>query len=165
MYAIIPCSFTPGFESAFTLSVYSQDGNATLETMQRHAVLSASGAWSGPNAGGCINNFTWFMNPRYSLCVSQPCKVAAVLVQKNAAALGGNMAALHAIGLYVTRGDEHGKQIVATADDMIAKSAIEPSFDGVCFWHTVSSDTWQVLVLTVLYDTSLSLCVCLSVRV
>ena len=45
------------------------------------------------------------MNPRFSLRVAQPCKIATVLVQKNAAASGGNLAALKAIGLYVTRAD------------------------------------------------------------
>lgn len=132
-YNILPCTFLPGIQSEFSLIVFANEP----DLIEFHPVeelaptLCVSGCWEGVNAGGCMNNRSWCLNPRVALRVSnQPIRATIVLFQTSDAIKSGNLASLKAIGFNITRADESGDQIVQKPIDILASVPFEPAEDG-----------------------------------
>jgi Calpain large subunit, domain III len=81
-YLVIPCTFQPGVESDFKLTVYpertpsGESPKVTLAPVQEWHTASSASAWRGETAGGCLNYHTWRKNPQFSLIASPGTEVS-----------------------------------------------------------------------------------------
>jgi serine/threonine protein kinase len=67
-YLIVPCTYNPGYQGSFGVTVYTDLDIITLNPVREQATL-IKGAWSHVQctAGGCINFPTWRSNAQYYL--------------------------------------------------------------------------------------------------
>jgi len=80
-YIIIPCTFAPGGEFEYELTLYTQFKVSIQELTKVLPSKSLPGAWKGSTAGGCQNEPTWLNNPQFLLEVDKPGVVIANLIQ------------------------------------------------------------------------------------
>eukprot|EP01090_Pellita_catalonica_P021978 TRINITY_DN8376_c0_g1_i1.p1 TRINITY_DN8376_c0_g1~~TRINITY_DN8376_c0_g1_i1.p1 ORF type:complete len:930 (+),score=157.90 TRINITY_DN8376_c0_g1_i1:46-2835(+) len=87
-YAIIPCTFFPGEEAKFSISL-SPTGTSVpadfkfTKCINNWTQAKIKSAWAGPTAGGCRNHpNTWLLNPQFSLSLKADSKIVLVLAQE-----------------------------------------------------------------------------------
>jgi len=72
-YIIIPCTYNPGAEHEWTLTM-TTDSPVTLSPVPpagHWKIATVNGAWTEETAGGCRNHSTFTSNPQYLLTVPQ----------------------------------------------------------------------------------------------
>jgi hypothetical protein len=83
-YVILPCTFTPGEEKGFTLSVVASSDVTIQKDGKEHDWNShvIKGEWKEETAGGCKNHASFLNNPQYLLTVQDKTKLDALLLQQ-----------------------------------------------------------------------------------
>ncbi|KAL6076589.1 Constitutive triple response 4 [Balamuthia mandrillaris] len=115
-YVIVPCTFDPGYESKFRLTVLS-DNAVKIKKLQDAQGLSKYGEWTAGTAGGCINHSSWRDNPQFFLTVKKELSATITLKQ-----LEENKMA--SIGFYIAKSNGR-RQLVLTPSDLVEKGAFE----------------------------------------
>eukprot|EP01104_Vermistella_antarctica_P015413 TRINITY_DN5063_c0_g1_i1.p1 TRINITY_DN5063_c0_g1~~TRINITY_DN5063_c0_g1_i1.p1 ORF type:complete len:1160 (-),score=325.37 TRINITY_DN5063_c0_g1_i1:17-3496(-) len=125
-YNLIPCTFHPGVELKFSLTVYCDRGNPLLTPLTSAGDVKIVNKWNKNTAGGCYNSTQWRDNAHYLLTTDRPCTVKIVLEQSPERALSSNASdtlRLSTIGLYVTHSDDHGRRkLKILNNDLVAKT-------------------------------------------
>ncbi|KNC54730.1 calpain B [Thecamonas trahens ATCC 50062] len=84
-YIVIPSTFYPGNESAFTLAAIAPAGVSAAEWAHLHVavagVTGVEGRWHGKLAGGCRGRANWHRNPQYLLTSDTDATLEISLVQ------------------------------------------------------------------------------------
>jgi len=120
MYVIIPCTFDPGWESKFRLTVLT-DHPIKIKKLQDAKGLTVQGEWSQLTAGGCINHPSWRNNPQYSLQVTKEIPATITLKQLDDS---GDADKLASIGFYVSK-SKGRKQLILRPRDLVGKGPFE----------------------------------------
>eukprot|EP01088_Endostelium_zonatum_P006348 TRINITY_DN18468_c0_g1_i1.p1 TRINITY_DN18468_c0_g1~~TRINITY_DN18468_c0_g1_i1.p1 ORF type:complete len:1043 (-),score=184.05 TRINITY_DN18468_c0_g1_i1:31-3159(-) len=122
MYVIVPCTFDPGWEAKFKLTILT-DHPVKIKKLQEAKGLSVSGEWLGVTAGGCINHHTWRNNPQYLLTIKSQITTTLTLRQFVSSAPGStsNMAS---IGFYCLKGSNR-KHLFIKPSDLVGKGSFE----------------------------------------
>ncbi len=121
MYTIVPCTFEPGHESAFSLTCFAKRRLKLKSLNQEATDIEVSGQWHDESAGGCVNFPTWRNNPQYFLYAKRPfTTVQITLAQKRAFEP-------YAIGIYVARNTDNAQSrlLVLSADNLVTKTSFE----------------------------------------
>lgn len=82
-YVIMPCTFNPGVQFKFELTVYTEHKSKVFEITKDLPKKQLRSLWSGPTAGGCVNYpQTWLKNPQFLLEVNSNGTVIITLEQE-----------------------------------------------------------------------------------
>jgi len=119
MYVIVPCTFDPGWEAKFKLTILT-DHAVKIKKLQEPKGLSVTGEWSGVTAGGCINHHTWRNNSQYLLTVKSQ-MTATLNLRQFVNPASSNMAS---IGFYCLKGSAR-KNLFMKPSDLIGKGSFE----------------------------------------
>ena len=97
-YLAIPCTFEPGVEASFLLSIYAAE-RLVLEELLETQEVTLHAEWNESNAGGGINHSSWRKNTQYvvRLGPQRPERLSIRLLQHPASA--SSSTETHAIGL------------------------------------------------------------------
>eukprot|EP01112_Ceratiomyxa_fruticulosa_P011179 TRINITY_DN3018_c0_g1_i1.p1 TRINITY_DN3018_c0_g1~~TRINITY_DN3018_c0_g1_i1.p1 ORF type:complete len:963 (-),score=250.30 TRINITY_DN3018_c0_g1_i1:195-3083(-) len=100
-YVIVPCSFDPGQEARFTLTIFSSGRIEPLNIVKEEGT-GVKGVWEGPSAGGCLNHPTWRSNPQYLLEIP-PSPSTQVTISLEQVGSGTDGKSMPFIGFYVAK--------------------------------------------------------------
>eukprot|EP01098_Paradermamoeba_levis_P007344 TRINITY_DN3030_c0_g1_i1.p1 TRINITY_DN3030_c0_g1~~TRINITY_DN3030_c0_g1_i1.p1 ORF type:complete len:276 (-),score=68.09 TRINITY_DN3030_c0_g1_i1:34-861(-) len=127
-YVLIPCTFAPGEETPFTLTLSSNDDFIVepISADKEWHYVSESAEWGGKTAGGCLNYPTAKFNPQFLLQVKKVTEVNLILSQRE-------KADFDQIGLYIFRTKDPSQKIAQLKPmDLVGKAEFESSKEALC---------------------------------
>jgi len=117
-YAILPCTFEPGNESKFSVTVFTES-DVRLKPLKDPKEVTIEAEWSEQEAGGCVNHPTWRNNPQFLLVMDKRAKICITLEQASKEP--------ESIGFYVARSNDGNKRIIMRPEDLIVKADFQKS--------------------------------------
>lgn len=115
-FVLVPCTFEPGREANFKLSLLSQKPVRVSELKDEAKEVSLNGEWRAENAGGSPEFPTWRMNPQFFMMMFNTIKVSITLRQREKK--------LVPIGFWIVRGQAPDRVLLLRPEDVVAK--VEP---------------------------------------
>eukprot|EP01097_Dermamoeba_algensis_P006912 TRINITY_DN4317_c0_g1_i1.p1 TRINITY_DN4317_c0_g1~~TRINITY_DN4317_c0_g1_i1.p1 ORF type:complete len:282 (+),score=62.16 TRINITY_DN4317_c0_g1_i1:35-847(+) len=143
-YVLIPCTFNPGEETSFVLTLSSSDDFIVdpIAADKEWHYVSQEGEWNSTTAGGCLNYPTAKNNPQYSLQVKKQTEVNLILSQKE-------KADFDQIGLYIFRTKDASARIHQLKPvDLVGKAEFESSKEALVTVKLDPSHYYRIIPCT-----------------
>jgi hypothetical protein len=153
-YIVVPCTFNPGEEANFKLSVFSKTNDANFLEICHFQPLpqplqefSGNAEWAAETAGGCLNQMTWVFNPQFQFTTDKKCE-ATIFLSVPSLDSAEKIQAFSGIGFYLVASDPNSPvRLEMSPKDVIKKASFRRS-NEVALQVTLEAGSYNIIPAT-----------------